>query len=85
MKDSAEEEKDEEPKIQEITEEEAEEAKMIDTSAKAEEGKSATDIKDTMADLAKHQKSIDLRAIDEGGVDQSTEGKPPRMLLDGFK
>lgn len=34
---------------------------------------------------AKQKKGIDLRTIDEGGVDEKTDDKPARTLLSGFK
>jgi len=40
--------------------------------------------KNMMEEMKKQQKNIDLRAIDEGGFENSTEGKPDRMLLNGF-
>ena len=45
------------------------------------------DVIDEMKKLtdAKQKKGIDLRTIDEGGVDEKTDNKPARTLLQGFK
>jgi hypothetical protein len=71
--------KEEEPKVEELTEEEA----ALFAEKKEEEGVEFNQ-ENYMKEMAGAQKNIDLRAIDEGGFEQSTEGKPDRMLLNGF-